>query len=284
LGKQYLENYKERVKGSPNYSFIVSKINRDEANSLQITLDSLHVKSLSMLLKANEVQLLGLYSENGDSYVKGGCTIIVDRSSLAIKENYHENLPMEVFNDIYGAEREEKQNDKELDFFNIDYIRKDTLGNVYLLAERLYYTSRGRMFMTGGIDLRSVGEQVPHFDEILVIKFDPSGRLKWARSLFKKSHEHSYNAFINDGQLHVLLNAGKDLREKKDGRLKITKDLFESEALYDFVFTENGERKVTKILDYEHKGTYMPNLGSYQGNQFIMTSSGGKTKHFAILK
>jgi hypothetical protein len=284
LGKQYLENHKERVKGSPKFSFILNKINRNEVHNLHITLDSLHVRSLSMLLKANEVQLLGLYSEKGDSHVKGGCTIIVDRSSLVITENYHESLPMEVFNDIYGAEKAEKQNDKELDNFNIDYLRKDALGNVYLLAERLYYTHRGGLFVPGGIGFGSVGEQVPHFDEILVLKFEQSGKLKWARSLFKKSYEHSYNAFINDGQLHVILNAGKDLKEKKDGRLKITNDFFESKALYDFSFTENGERKVTKILDYEDKERYMPNLGSYQGNQFIMSSSGGKTKHFAILK
>ena len=56
-----------------------------------------------------------------------------------------------------------------------------------------------------------------HYDDILIMKFDNNGKLDWSRSVFKKAQSPSYNAFIKNDELHVILNSGKNLNEKKDG-------------------------------------------------------------------
>lgn len=51
-----------------------------------------------------------------------------------------QDLPSQVYADLFGSGRVDKKKDKELSDFKIDYILNDTQDNVYLMAEEFYIT------------------------------------------------------------------------------------------------------------------------------------------------
>jgi hypothetical protein len=123
-----------------------------------------------------------------------------------------------------------------------------------------------------------------HYDDILILKFDKTGAINWGRSIFKRANSPSYNAFLKNDQLHVLLNSGKNLTEKSDGRTKVSKGFFESTALYDFTYSVDGEVAYNKIQDNKGNNYYMPFYGTFNSDVFIMVSDGVRKKQFMILQ
>ena len=127
-------------------------------------------------------------------------------------------------------------------------------------------------------------QSVPHYDDILITKFNPNGDLIWGRSIFKNATEPSYNVFLKNNKLHVLLNSGKNLIEKKDGRLKVSKGFLESTSLYDFVFDADGTMVHEKIQDNKGNTTYIPYRGSYGKDTFVMYNHSESQKRLMILE
>ena len=124
----------------------------------------------------------------------------------------------------------------------------------------------------------------PHYDDIIILKYDNTGELLWGRSIFKSETFASYNAFLKDDTLHVLLNTGKSLTEKEDGRTKASKGFLESTALYDFEYSADGEVDYNKIQDNKGNTKYFPANGTYENGTFLMMSGGERKRQFMILK
>ncbi|MGB3149693.1 MAG: hypothetical protein WBB27_03435, partial [Maribacter sp.] len=177
-----------------------------------------------------------------------------------------------------GEDKADDKKEKELSNFHVDYVLKDSNGNTYVLAEAFYVTQTYVSTGVGGVIVTT-----PHYDDIIILKFDAQGELNWGRSVFKKSTSPSYNAFLKENDLHVILNSGKSLTEKKDGRTKVSKGILESSALYDFTYTPSGEVSYNKIQNNNGNTYYVPFYGTYENDTFIMTSDGKKKKQFMIL-
>lgn len=280
LGKLYKDGKKEKKKGEANYDFILNKITENDNKELVIGLVDQHVRSLNITDLDNQLHLIGFYSEKRTGKIKGGCNFIIDSENFSVSSQKNYELPIDVYEDLYGDKRGAKKEGKELKNFYVDYILEDSDGNTYLLAEEFYitqtYVSTG---MNGGY-----WQTVYHYDDILILKFGASGELDWGRSIFKKANAPSYNAFVKNNELHVLLNSGKNLLEKKDGRTKVSKGFFESSSLYDIVYDNLGEVIYSKIQDNKGKTFYLPFYGTYQDETFIMMSDRRKKKQFMILK
>ncbi|MGE5943573.1 MAG: hypothetical protein ACM31G_04445, partial [Flavobacteriales bacterium] len=90
--------------------------------------------------------------------------------------------------------------------------------------------------------------------------------------------------FIKDSKLHVILNSGKNLIEKEDGRVKVSQGLFESSSLYDIVYSDNGDVTYDKIQDNKNKTRYSPYFGIFKENRFITIGSDEGKKRFLILE
>lgn len=282
LGKLYKEGKREKKKGEANYDFILNKITETSNKELTISLADQHIKNLGITIVDSKLHLIGFYSERNSGRIKGGCNFIIDSENFSIASKNNYELPINVYEDLFGDKRgsKKKNKGKELTNFYIDYILEDSQGNTYLLAEEFYitqtYVSTG---MNGGY-----WQTVYHYDDILILKFGASGNLDWGRSIFKRSTAPSYNAFLKNDELHVLLNSGKNLLEKKDGRTKVSKGWFESSSLYDIVYDNAGEVIYSKIQDNKGKTFYLPFYGTYQDGKFIMMSSGRKKRQFMILQ
>ena len=283
LGKFYLDGKSnKKLNGDANYQFVLNKITKDHTTELAINLDDEHIQSLNLFQSNNQLHILGFYSELNVDRIKGGCDFSIDLDDFSIKSKKTNALPKQVYEDLYGEKTAERKNNKkkELRNFTIDYTLTNADGSTFLIAEEFYitqvYVANG---MTGG-----TWQTVYHYDDILILKFNANGNLSWGRSIFKRSNTPSYNAFIKDNKLHVILNSGKNLTEKKDGRTKMSKGWFESTALYDVEFTVNGDVHYNKIQDNKNKEFYLPYYGTYNTEKFIMMSSGRRKKTFMILQ
>ncbi|WP_046759025.1 hypothetical protein [Kordia jejudonensis] len=282
LGKLYLNGKSDKINGRANYQFVLHKISQNNTSHVDIKLEDEFVRTLVISQKNNQLHLLGFYSEKNSGRLKGGCDFAINASDLTIASKKITELPQQVYEDLYGYRRGKRKKDKakELRNFYIDYTLEDTQGNTYILAEEFYTTTR---YIAMGIN-GGYWETVFHYDDILIMKFDANGELDWGRSLFKRSEAPSYNVFLKDDQLHVILNSGKNLLEKKDGRTKVSQGWFESSSLYDIVYSSEGKVSYNKVQNNKGKTYYTPFYGTFTDGKFITTTTRRKKKKFLTLE
>ncbi|MGB1210533.1 MAG: hypothetical protein ACPG41_03865 [Lacinutrix venerupis] len=283
LGKLYLKGRSnKKFNGDANYKFVLNKITKDSNTELALELKDEHIQSLSISENNNQLHLMGFYSELNVGRIKGGCDFVIDTNNFSVKSKKAQALPKQVYEDLYGYRTAKRKNKKkkELRNFYIDYVLTDSKGGTFLIAEEFYITQvYVQTGMSGGY-----WQTTYHYDDILILKFSPSGELAWGRSIFKRANVPSYNTFLKNDKLHVVLNSGKNLTEKNDGRTKVSKGWFESSALYDFEYTTNGEVSYNKIQDNRGNTYYLPNYGTFELDKFIMMSDGRKKKTFMTLE
>ncbi len=282
LGKLYKKGKREKKKGEANYQFLLNKVSASNTQELKINLADEHIQSLSISTLKNQLNLIGFYSEKNVSKIKGGCNFIIDSEEFSVVDKKKDELPLDVFEGLYSYRKakNKKKKAKELSNFYIDYIIDDSQGNTYVLAEEFYVTSTYVSTGTNG----GYWTYTYHYDDVLIMKFNKAGDLEWGKSIFKRATTPSYNAFLKDDKLHVILNSGKNLTEKKDGRTKVSKGWFESSSLYDFEYDVNGKVSYNKIQDNKGKTYYLPFYGTYENDKFIMMSSGRKKRQFMIIE
>jgi len=283
VGKRYLSSkQRKKLKGDSKYKFVLNKISESSTEVVDITLDDMHIQSLTISVIKDELHLLGFYSEKNENRLKGGCSFIINTEDFNVKSKKFQKLPKQVYDDLYSERASERKNkkDKELSNFYIDHIITDSSNNTFLVAEEFYVTSH---YVQNG-QFGGYWTYVYHYDDILIFKFSSEGNLDWGRSIFKKSTSPSYNAFYKDDKLHVILNSGRNLKEKKDGRIKVSKGLFESTSLYDVEFTVDGKVQYNKIQDNRGNTKYIPYYGTYELDRFIMPNDSGRKKQFIILE
>ncbi|MGJ8592336.1 MAG: hypothetical protein ACSHXF_07300 [Aquaticitalea sp.] len=282
VGKKFIKGRSEKKNGEANYDFILNKITKDQTSTLLVDLGKdEHIRSLMLSLNEGNLRMMGFFSERNVNRVKGGYNMVVDVSDqLSVLKKNTFNLPISVYEDLYGDKRADKKKDSELSNFYIDYFIEDSLGNTYVLAEEFYITQQ---YVPNG-NMGGSTVTVYHYDDILILKFNANNELEWGRSIFKRSTTPSYNAFLKDDQLHVILNSGKNLVEKEDGRTKVSKGFLESTALYDIVFSADGSDSYDKIQDNKGNTAYIPFYGTFRNDKFVMMSSDKNKKQFMILE
>jgi hypothetical protein len=284
LGKLYISGKNQKKDGEANYNFLLYQLSKGSVKSQIVSLtDGNHIASLIISNYDGKINLVGFYSEKFAGNIKGGCNFEIDTTTLEVLGKKNTVLPKNVYEDLYGEAKAERHNNKkkELSSFDIDYIIRDNEGNTFLLAEEFYVTTQ---YVNTGMNGAGYMTTTYHYDDILILKFDINGDISWGRSVFKRANTPSYNAFLKNNELHIILNSGKNLTEKNDGRTKVSKGLFESSALYDFIYSANGDVKYNKIQDNSGKNFYTPYFGTYNNGKFILISDGGRKKQFMLLE
>ncbi len=283
--EQREKSLKKKKNSKSKYEFVLNQIDEYSVKDMSIELDSIYVRSLTISKVKDKLNLFGFYSEKHKGRIKGGCSFVIDKESFSIVRKKRDQLPLEVFEGLYGNKRaaKKKKKAKELKNFYIDYVLEDEEGATYVLAEEFYITSVYVATTTGGY-----WRDVPHYDDILIVKFNKTGDLEWGRGIYKKDGTPSYNAFLKSNKLHVVLNTGRNLKKQKNGRTKLSKSFFGlgATALYDFSYTKSGEVARFKIQDNKTKGTtkYQPYLGAYVNKKFMMMSISKFKRRFMVLE
>ena len=264
LGKSYFNPEKPTVINFKDPHYILDNISSLGSKNLKINPSNKHLKSLKPFLIGNNINIYGFYSEKKIGQIKGVFNFSVEKKNLKINNESFENLPKKVYEDMLGAKKSDKA--KELKNFNLNYIIKDNEDSIYLLAEEFYRTSSQQ------------GGSFPHYDDIIIVKINNKGQILWGRNIVKRDNYTNYNAFLDKGNsLHILLNSGKKLSLKNDGRVKVNQGVFESSSLYDISFTpKEGNFNFQKIQDNKDNTHYLPNYGEFVNGKFIMPNKSKK--------
>lgn len=295
LGKSFLKGKAQKKEKKANYRFVLNKINSETENTLDISLTDEHIQSLRINEFGNKFHLIGFYSNKKSFLVKGYCDFIIDtKNELKIIDKIKDELPQSVYDDLYGTSSDIRNNKRELSGYEIDHILTDSQGNSYIVSEEFYTTYRhmpmGQFGGTVGQFGGTMGQfgramrTVYHYDDIFVLKINPEGKLIWGRSIFKRANSPSYNVFLKNDELYVLLNSGKKLLKKQDGRTKVSQGFFESSALYNIIFKVNGDMVYEKIQNNKNKTNFLPFYGTYESNRFIMPNDTFNNRRFMILE
>ncbi|GAA4970098.1 hypothetical protein [Algibacter aquimarinus] len=284
LGKLFVEGKKDKKGGKANYDFVLNKISDSNIKTTKVDFEKeAFISSLILSNIDNQIKLIGFYSDKRAGKIKGTLIFNVNTEDLTITENKSFKLPENVYKDLYSETRakKKKDNNAELSNYYVDYVITDAIGNTYLLAEEFYITDA---YVSNGMNGGGYWLTTFHYNNVLVLKINAEGKLDWGRSIFKRAGNPSYGAFVKDNELHVILNSGKNLTEKDDGRVKVSKGWLESTALYDIVFDEIGNVTHNKIQDNKGKTFYKPYYGIFNGERFITISKSGGKKQFLILE
>ncbi len=282
LGKEFFEGKKEKIDDRANYSFVITKINENDISSKEIALEENElIESLVMIDKDDVFDLFGFSSEKVAGRINSVSQIKLNPENLEILDKKRTKLPEQVYQDIYGSRKVKKKKNKELRSFYLDHVIEDELGNTYLLAEEFFITS---VYVSNGMNGGGYTQTVYHYNDILILKLNAEGELDWGRSIFKKATEPSYNAVVHNNKLHVLLNSGKNLKVKEDGRTRVSQGWLQSSSLYDFIYDEKGDVTREKIQENKGKTLYIPYLGNYRNDTFIMFNRSKLNRRLMVLK
>lgn len=274
LGRSFYNKSSPELISLKKSHYIIDKTSSLAYENLKIETSEKHVKSLKPFFLNGDYNIYGFYSEKKFGKIKGVCTFSINKKSLKMNNHFFDVLPPKIYDDLLGQRKREKN--KELKNFYLNYILKDNENSVYLLAEEFYTTNN--TYATGA---GTVTTSQQHYDDIIILKINKNQQIEWGKAILKKDNKTSYNAFIDkENTLHILLNSGKNLTSKKDGRLIVTQGLFESSSLYDISFNSNdGNTNYYKIQNNRNKTYYLPNHGKYENNKFVIPSkSKGKSK------
>ncbi len=281
LGKEYQDGKREQDNGKPNYVITITKISKDALTTAKIDLDdNNHIADLIIIEKEKELHLYGFYSEKKAGKISGLNKFQVSKKDLAIISKRKSKLPEEIFKDIYNENKADRNKNKDLNNYYLDFVLEDENGNVTLLAEQFFIT---QVYVSNG-QAGGYWTTVPNYNNILVLNLNNDGEVVWGRSILKISTAPSYNAFVLDQNLHVFFNTGKSLRKKKDGRVKAKVGFLEGTALYNYIYTKEGEVSQEKIRDNRGRDFYLPYLGSFQNDKFIMLNNSNGSKKVMILE
>jgi len=247
FGASYYDKKSPKSAIAETHHFILEKFSPSNYVNLKIDFENKFVHSLKAFVFKDSYNLYGLYSDKGLSRIKGVCSISIDMESIRVFYKNLKDFPEQIYNDMFVKRKIKQMKKKELSNFDINYVLKDDNNNVYLLAEEYYLTENYNTF-------NETSTTVAHYNNIIIIKFDNKGNLDWGRSIYKQDNKPSYNAFLKNDELHVILNSGKNLKELDDGRTEIYKGFFESSALYDFVYNSKGVESIKKyrIIEVKH--------------------------------
>ncbi|CAH8282125.1 hypothetical protein EV196_11095 [Mariniflexile fucanivorans] len=281
IGKLFLDGRSQKKGGKANYDFVVNKLTASTYKTTKVEFgNNYHISSLIITNQENKLSLIGFYSEENVRGIKGALFFNVDSENMTVAEGKSFNLPETVYKDLYTEAKSDRKKDDELSRFYVDYVIQDENGETYILAEEFFITT---VYVSNGMG-GGYMQTVYHYNTILVLKLNANGDLEWGRSIFKRDEFPSYNAFLKNGELHVILNSGKNLTDKEDGRVKVSKGLFESTSLYDIVYNSKGDVAYNKIQDNKNNNYYIPFYGIFSDERFVMISSGAGKKQFLILE
>lgn len=282
-GKEYIKGWADRKNKKANYKYVIHKVAQDNAEKSVVDLGEHFVKEIRFSQFNDEIKMLGFYSDRNSYRMKGGISYTLKNQSINDIEVTSSVFPEQVFQDLYpkGKAERSKKNEKELRNFALDYILTDDQGNSYLTAEEFYITTVTTNNGAAGF----VTTTIYHYDDILLVKFNPAGKIEWGRSIFKKATSPSYQPIEIDGQLHVLLNTGKNIADKSNDRKKLKRGFLEKSALYDIVYDANGKETYDLIRENGgRKEFFSPWRGSYDLGVFVMPNFSKNKKQFLVLK
>lgn len=254
----------------------LSKIEDEVVTTAEIgEKETYFLNSPAILTKGDRAWVIAFYSEEKIGGVQSLAYLEIDPKDMSIQELKLQTIPTNALEDLYGEGKAGKAPD-ELQGFQLSrrFIYRN--GTSVLLAEKNTFPKKlvtERDF--DGKD-RTGLKKILHFGDLLVFKIDEAGELLWARGIRREASEVPLagGAFFDNDQLHLLLNAKQDLKEKGREGMLFQNAAKGNTALWLLVLDENGEMQLDKIKDNKQNTYVHAHRGHYNAGYFIAVSGG----------
>lgn len=279
---------KSNVKNTGKYALYSYNRNERLFNESSLSLNGKYITSATMKNDTSgNLYLIGLFSKSRSFSVSGAFYLKSDLATGQLIEKGFSNFDQDLLRQFISDKK--IRNDKELDSFDIKDLFVDSIGRVSLLAEQFYVNSTTYTDpRTGHITYT----YYYHYNDLLLVKFDKTGRITWGRripkeqrTLDKTGYYESYAAIAKGNRLAIAFNDNpKNIEYNPDPKNMVIHEMDDPSSsvavLVRFVDGVGGNKQV--LFD-AHEADYIFNPNIFyriDEERLIMFAQGYKNYRF----
>ena len=287
LGKSFEnESRKSKKKGEVNYHFELYKVNANGQTNTSFKNADKFISSLELIKSDNRVVCVGFYGKKDENKINGVSLFNLNPETLKMESEKFTPFSEEFLTDKYGNKENRKKRKQKKGIKNIDFKSVFMLdnGDVIVNAEEFYITTHTSMSANGGMSTRTIY----HFDDIMSLKLDKEGNIKWARNINKRQTgfvNSSYTSLPIDGDSYFFINCSDRIKKLSADRISFKQTKAKKSNLYLIKINKNGEFDFKKIIDdKESKVYYKVNNGNVNLDNQTVILIGKRKKKSRVLK
>ncbi|MFD2915959.1 hypothetical protein [Psychroserpens luteus] len=287
LGKAY-ENGKRKSKkdGKVNYHFELNKINAEGEKTVNFKNEENYIQSLSLVVNEDRLACVGFYGKKEAYKLNGVC--IYDLNPKTLETNYSKfnEFSAEFMTDKYGNKEGKKKRKKEKGINNIDFKGVYLMANNDILvnAEEFYITTHTTMGANGSMSTITIY----HYNDIMAMRLDANGNLKWARNINKAQTgtvNSSFTTLPVGESTYFFINCSDKVKKLSADRISFKQTSSKKSNLYAISIDNDGNFDYKKLIDdKDSKVYYKVNDGVINMNNNTVFLLGERKKKGQILK
>lgn len=219
LGRRYFNKTKTRVKGKPNYEYIVLEYGPGSAEPKEhvIQLQDLYITDLKMEVnKDGSIILAGFYSEKSTFQQNGTFFQRLDGKTWKTVEENYSAFRAGFLEDFLSRKQESRLSDNEtvhLYEFDLDDLILRGDGGVVMVAEQFYVRVVTSTSSTANGGMTTTTTTYYNYNSIMVASISPEGDIEWVSAVPKRQvstndsgYYSSYCMMIRPDYLYFIYN------------------------------------------------------------------------------
>ncbi|WCO00977.1 hypothetical protein [Psychroserpens ponticola] len=287
LGKAYENGKKTSKKGGKiNYHFELSKINSEGEQITSFKSEEHYIESLHLLKNEERLVCVGFFGNKQEYKLNGVCVYDLNPETLETNFSKFNEFSDEFLNDKYGNREGKKKRKKEKGINNIDFKGVYLMANndIVVNAEEFFITTTSYMDSNGNWKTRTVY----HFNDIMAMRLDGEGNLKWARNINKAqvgTVNSSYTSLPVEESTYFFINCSDNVKKISADRIAFKQTSSKKSNLYVISIDKDGNFDYKKLIDdKESKVYYKVNGGVTNINNQSVFLLGERKRNGRILK
>lgn len=287
LGKFFEnESRKSKIKNKTNYHFELYKLDANGQSIRNFKNEDKFISSLELLKSKNRISCIGFYGNKNDRKVNGVSLFNLNPETLSMEKEKFTPFSNQFLTDKYGNNEDVKERIKSKGIKNVDfksvYIYDN--GDIIINAEEFYITINTNL----GINGATASNSVYHFDDILSIRIDKDGNLKWARNIKKQQTgvlNSSYISIPVGEDSYYFINCSDRIKKIGADRISFKQTNSKKSNLYVIKINKDGDIDFKKLIDdKESEVYYKVNDGNVNIDNQTVILTGERKKIGRILK
>ncbi|MGS2727285.1 hypothetical protein ACU8DI_11810 [Psychroserpens sp. BH13MA-6] len=287
LGKSFENNSKRTKKdGKVNYHFELNRINASGETSISFKSDEKYIESLHLVKNESRLACVGFYGKKEEYKLNGVCVFDLNPETLETNFKRYNEFSEEFLTDKYGNREGKKERKKEKGINNIDF------KGVYLMANNDIVVNAEEFFITTHTSMGANGSMrtytVFHYNDIMAMRLDADGHLKWARNINKAqvgTINSSYTSLPVDESTYFFINCSDNIKKLSADRIAFKQTSSKKSNLYAISIDAEGNFDYKKLIDdKESKVYYKVNNGLANVNKHTVFLLGERKKNGRIIK
>lgn len=291
LGKSFEnESRKSKKKGKANYHFELYKVDAKGQSVVSFKHSDKFISALELLNSEDRIACVGLYGNYKQGMVSGACLFNLNSKSLEMEEETFSPFSEEFFNDRYGDKENRKEKSKTTGIANLDFKSIDMMpnGDIVLIAEEISISGSVAVGGASGIGGGTRTKPIAYFDDIVAVRIDSRGGLKWSRNINKQQTGFVNSSFtpITVGEdSYFFLNCSDKMKTLSGNRISFRQTSATKSNLYVIKIDGAGQLEYKKLIDdKDSKVFYKVNRGNINKKNHTVIIAGVDNKKTRILK